>query len=74
VSVARGALASYGLDCPRPIVKSGSTLAAFSTASIPPFPAVQPTKFNLMFNLKTAKALGVEIPPNLIALADQIVE
>jgi len=73
--VVAGGLISYGPDYPDLYRRSATYLdKIFRGAKPADLPVEQPTKFELVINLKTTKALGLTIPPSLLLRADQVTE
>ena len=72
---ASGCLASYGTTL-RELYAMQAALIDKMLKGAPPgdTPAQQPTKFELVLNLKVAREIGVEIPPSILARADEVIE
>ena len=71
----RGGLLSYSLDLvERHAQAAGYVDRILRGANPADLPVQQPTKFSLIINFKTARALGLTVPPNMLDLADEVIE
>ena len=74
-AVEAGCLASYGITIADLYALSADQLARLLRGATPAdLPVIQPDKFELVISLKTAKALGLTVPPMLLARADEVIE